>query len=108
MQCFRLVDDKISEELGWGWYALNKSAKQLNDLPFSFLRARHNNFQVGSKELLNGYHYGAGAKYIIGELHVTHPEIEPSTSKRWLYWRSRKKKIGDGSSQIFKGSIYTI
>ncbi|WP_217939756.1 ATP-binding protein [Duncaniella muris] len=106
MQCFRLVDDKISEELGWGWYALNKSAKQLNDLPFSFLRARHNNFQVGSKELLNGYHYGAGAKYIIGELHVTHPEIEPSTSRDGFIGGPVKRRLEMALRKFLRG-VYT-
>lgn len=106
MQCFRLVDEKTSEELGWGWYALNKSAKQLNDLPFSFLRARHNNFQVGSKELLNGYHYGAGAKYIIGELHVTHPEIEPSTSRDGFIGGPVKRRLETALRKFLKG-VYT-
>lgn len=93
MQCFCLVDEKTQEELAWGWYALNKTAEQLNDLPFSFLRARHHNFQIGAKELLNGYHKGAGEKYVIGELHVTHPEINPTATRDGFEGGPSKRKL---------------
>lgn len=82
IQCFTLIDDKTHEELGWGWFALNRTAEQLNDLPFSFIRARHHNFQIGDRSLLTDYHKNnTAANYVVGELHVTNPNIMPTGSR---------------------------
>lgn len=82
IQCFSLKDEKTQEELAWGWYALNRTAKQIHDLPFSFIRARHNNFQIGESDYLNKYHKTTtAASYCIGELHITHPQINPTGSR---------------------------
>lgn len=107
MQCFTLVDDKTQEELAWGWYALNKTAEQLNDLPFSFLRARHHNFQIGADELLNGYHYGVGAKYVIGELHVTHRDINPTATRDGFEGGPSKRKLETALRRFLKEVVYT-
>lgn len=82
IQCFTLIDDKTQEELAWGWFALNRTAEQLNDLPFSFMRARHHNFQIGDRSLLTDYHKNnTAANYVVGELHVTNPNITPTGSR---------------------------
>lgn len=82
IQCFTLNDDKTQEELAWGWFSLNRTAEQLNDLPFSFIRARHHNFQIGDSSFLTKYHKNTtAANYIIGELHITHPNITPTGSR---------------------------
>lgn len=82
MQLFVLKDEKTHEELAWGWYALNRKAEQMKDAPFSFIRARHHNFQIGRDDLLNSYHKTQTAPaYVVGEVHVTHPNIRPTATR---------------------------
>ena len=94
LQCFTLIDDKTQEELAWGWFALNRTAEQLNDLPFSYIRARHHNFQIGGKDLLNQYHKGATAPaYSVGELHITHPDINPTATRDGIEGGPERRKL---------------
>ncbi len=94
LQCFTLIDDKTQEELAWGWFALNRTAEQLNDLPFSYIRARHHNFQIGSKELLNQYHKGTTAPaYSVGELHITHPAINPTATRDGIEGGPERRRL---------------
>lgn len=94
LQCFTLIDDKTQEELAWGWFALNRTAEQLNDLPFSYIRARHHNFQIGGKELLNQYHKGTTAPaYSVGELHITHPAINPTATRDGIEGGPERRRL---------------
>jgi len=94
LQCFTLIDDKTQEELAWGWFALNRTAEQLNDLPFSYIRARHHNFQIGGKELLNQYHKGTTAPaYSVGELHITHPDINPTATRDGIEGGPERRRL---------------
>lgn len=94
LQCFTLIDDKTQEELAWGWFALNRTAEQLNDLPFSYIRARHHNFQIGGKELLNQYHKGTTAPaYSVGELHITHSAINPTATRDGIEGGPERRRL---------------
>lgn len=94
LQCFTLLDDKTQEELAWGWFALNRTAEQLNDLPFSYIRARHHNFQIGDADLLNKYHKSATAPaYSVGELHITHPGINPTATRDGIEGGPERRKL---------------
>lgn len=94
LQCFTLIDDKTQEELAWGWLAINRTAEQLNDLPFSYIRARHHNFQIGGKDLLNQYHKGATAPaYSVGELHITHPAINPTATRDGIEGGPERRRL---------------
>ncbi len=82
LTCFSLKDNKTLEEYAWGWYALNMEAKQMNDLPISFIRARHRNYQIGPNTLLSGlYPTPVSQSYFIGELHLVHPNLMPTASR---------------------------
>ena len=82
LRCFSLIDNKTQEEYAWGWYAMNKEAKQMNDLPISFIRARHCNYQIGPATLLSGlYPSPVSQAYFIGELNLVHEHIRPTASR---------------------------
>lgn len=82
IRCFSLKDNKTQEEFAWGWYAMNKEAKQMNDLPISFIRARHCNYQIGPSALLSGlYHAIIDQSYFIGEMHLIHERLKPTASR---------------------------
>ena len=82
LRCFSLIDNKTQEEYAWGWYAMNKEAKQMNDLPISFIRARHCNYQIGPATLLSVlYPSPVSQAYFIGELNLVHEHIRPTASR---------------------------
>ena len=82
IRCFSLKDNKTQEEFAWGWYAMNKEAKQMNDLPISFIRARHCNYQIGPSTLLSGlYQAVIDQSYFIGEMHLVHEQLKPTASR---------------------------
>lgn len=94
LQCFTLIDDKTQEELSWGWFALNSRVEQMNDIPFSFIRARHHNFQIGGNDLLNKYHKNpTAASYSIGELHITHPTINPTSTRDGIEGGTERNRL---------------
>lgn len=106
MQCFTLTDEKTGEELAWGWYCLNRTAEQLNDLPFSFIRVRHHNFQIGASELLNGYYKSTTAPaYSVGEVHITHPKIHPTATRDGIEGGPERRKL-EGALKKFFTKIY--
>ncbi len=103
MQLFVLHDEKTQEELAWGWYALNRRAEQLSGLPFAFIRARHNNFQVGREDLLNGYHKNpTAASYVVGELHITHPNIHPTGTRDGIEGGIYRQRLEMALTKQFK------
>lgn len=108
MQLFVLRDDKTQEELAWGWFALNRRAEQLNGLPFSYIRARHHNFQIGRDDLLNAYHKNSTApSYVIGELHITNPNIEPTGTRDGIEGGVYKEKLKLALQKLFS-RIYSL
>lgn len=61
---------------------MNKEAKQMNDLPISFIRARHCNYQIGPSTLLSGlYQAVIDQSYFIGEMHLVHEQLKPTASR---------------------------
>lgn len=108
MQLFVLRDDKSQEELGWGWYALNRRAEQFNGVPFSFIRARHHNFQIGREDLLNSYHKNTtAANYVVGELHITHPKIHPTGTRDGIEGGQDRQRLEMALRKLFK-NIYDL
>lgn len=102
MQCFTLIDDKTQEELAWGWFALTRTAEQLNDAPFSYIRGRHHNFQIGGSDLLNKYHKNATASaYSVGELHITHPNINPTATRDGIEGGPERRKLENALRKFF-------
>lgn len=108
MQLFVLHDEKTQEELAWGWYALNRRAEQFNGVPFSFIRARHHNFQIGREDLLNSCHKNStAASYVVGELHITHPNIEPTGTRDGIEGGPDKDRLEFALKKLFK-KIYDL
>lgn len=108
MQLFVLRDEKTQEELAWGWFALNRRAEQFNGLPFSYIRARHHNFQIGREDLLNSYHKNStAASYVVGELHITHPNIEPTGTRDGIEGGPDKARLELALRKFFK-KIYDL
>lgn len=108
MRLFVLKDEKTQEELAWGWFALNRRAEQLNGLPFSFIRARHHNFQIGREDILNSYHKtSTAAAYVVGEVHITHPNIKPTTTRDGIEGGPDRIRLELALRKFFK-SIYDL
>lgn len=103
MHPFVLKDDKTQEELAWGWFALNRRAEQFNGVPFSFIRARHHNFQIGREDLLNVYHKNStAAAYVVGELHITHPNIQPTGTRDGIEGGPDRERLELALRKLFK------
>lgn len=108
MQLFVLSDEKTQEELAWGWFALNRRAEQFNGLPFSFIRARHHNFQIGREDLLNSYHKtSTAAAYVVGEVHITHPNIQPTATRDGIEGGPDRIRLELALRKFFK-NIYDL
>lgn len=108
MQLFVLRDEKTQEELAWGWFALNRRAEQFNGLPFSFIRARHHNFQIGREDLLNSYHKtSTAAAYVVGEVHITNPNIQPTATRDGIEGGPDRIRLEMALRKFFKG-IYDL
>lgn len=108
MHPFVLKDDKTQEELAWGWFALNRRAEQFNGVPFSFIRARHHNFQIGREDLLNTYHKNStAAAYVVGELHITHPNIQPTGTRDGIEGGPDRERLELALRKLFK-KIYDL
>lgn len=108
MHPFVLRDDKTQEELAWGWFALNRRAEQFNGVPFSFIRARHHNFQIGREDLLNAYHKNStAAAYVVGELHITHPNIQPTGTRDGIEGGPDRERLELALRKLFK-KIYDL
>lgn len=108
LKCFTLIDPKTEEEFAWGWYAMNKTVKQMNDIPTSFIRARHCNYQIGPSTLLAGlYPYPIAPAYFIGELHLTHPDLQPTASRDGIKQNATKSIFELRIKRFFK-ELYTL
>lgn len=85
LQYFTL-DDAVYGRLGWGWFAITKLTKAIpiSD-PNRGIRLRKLNIQVGEANYLNQYFDEArGNNYFYGEIHATHPNLRPNTSRAGL------------------------
>lgn len=108
LRCFSLKDSKTQEEFAWGWYAMNEEAKQMNDIPVSFIRARHCNYQIGPATLLSGlYPNSVSQTYFIGEMHLVHPNIEPTASRDGIKQNDTKLIFESLVRKFFK-ELYTL
>lgn len=108
LRCFCLKDSKTQEEFAWGWYAMNEEAKQMNDIPVSFIRARHCNYQIGPATLLSGlYPNSVSQTYFIGEMHLIHPNIEPTASRDGIKQNDTKLIFESLVRKFFK-ELYTL
>ena len=71
--------------LAWGWYSLREDASQMNDLWFKGIQLRKLNMAIGSSEYLAEYFpRPVDATYFVGEIYITHPNIQPSGSRDGL------------------------
>lgn len=103
IRCFSLKDNKTQEEFAWGWYAMNKEAKQMNDLPISFIRARHCNYQIGPSTLLSGlYQAVIDQSYFIGEMHLVHEQLKPTASRDGINQNDTKLLFEKEVRKFFK------
>lgn len=77
------------ERLAWGWFAMSKTAKQMNEVPFMGIRLREHNIAIGvydhSYDFLSTYFKKQIAyTYFIGEIFITSPKIIPSSERSGL------------------------
>lgn len=85
LQFFKFEDSEFGI-LGWGWYAITPFTKAIpaSDVNKG-IRLRKRNIQIGSKDLLNQYFKEArGNNYFYGEIHATHPNLRPNSSRDGL------------------------
>lgn len=81
------------EILAWGWYSMSASGKQFTDVTsFRKIRLRQLNMTVGDDTTLDSlYDKEVDALYFIGEIHVVHKLIEPTTGREGLSDCKEKK-----------------
>lgn len=102
ISCFTVKDPQTNEELAWGWFAMNDEATQMNYLPEAQIRGRLYNFQVGSQDMFGILHKDVRSRsYFIGEIHITHPSILPTTSRDGIINSPQKKSSLSGNSVSF-------
>lgn len=85
LQFFKIEDPEFGL-LGWGWYAITPFSKQIpaSDVNRG-IRLRKRNIQIGTKKLLNEYFKEArGNDYFYGEIHATHHNLRPNSSRDGL------------------------
>ena len=103
---FKLENEGVL--LAWGWYSMTVSAKQyISTVPFRKIRLRQLNMAVGDATYLDSlYKKDADASYFIGEVHIVHREIEPTTGRDGLVDNKLKKlfeyKLREKFSEIEK------
>lgn len=108
MKCFTLIDNKTQEEYAWGWYAMNEEAKQMNDIPVSFIRARHCNYQIGPSTLLSAsYPSPVSQAYFIGEIHLVNTNLLPTASRDGIKQNDTKLRFEIILKKFFK-ELYTL
>lgn len=108
LHCFKIYDSKNDEELAWGWFALNTSSTQMNEVPFSKIRARIHNYQIGRADYLSYlFPSDVSASYFIGELHLTHPGLQPSSTRDGIKAQGSKPLFDLLAKKIFK-ELYDV
>ena len=80
----------------------------MNDLPTSFIRARHCNYQIGPNSLLaESYPSPVAPSYFIGELHLTHEQLKPTASRDGINQNATKTIFEIRLRKFFK-ELYTL
>lgn len=102
LRFFKLENDGIL--LAWGWYAMTVTAKQFtNNVPFRKIRLRQLNMAVGDLTYFdNLYKKDADALYFMGEIHVVHPRIEPTTGREGLVDNEYKMLFEHKVKELFE------
>lgn len=100
-QYFELKDE--TRNYGWGWVAITNFSTALKvDDANRCLRLRMHNIQVGNRELLSEcFRESRGNHYFVGELHITHPDVRPTTARDGL----ERGTVYDSFMAAFKDNI---
>lgn len=104
--------DHGDELLAWGWCAMSKTAKQMNNIAFRGIRLREHNMAIGdsrrSYDLLSYlFPKPVDYNYFVGEIFIVSPKIKPSTSRdglddnveRQILYRQIEKKFASLKKQ---------
>lgn len=85
---FRLNDPDKDTPLAWGWYALTRFTKQIEDTEKSALtrgiRLRVQNIQIGDGNYFGGKNFfkeARGNEFFNGEVHIIDESIHPTTDR---------------------------
>lgn len=79
---FFKIEDSTFGLLAWGWYAFNEKIEQMNSLPYRGIRLRKHNMAIGGYDYLDTlFPRKVDASYFIGEIHIVHPEIQPTGTR---------------------------
>ena len=79
---FFTIEDSEYGQLAWGWYAFNEKIEQMNYLPYRGIRLRKHNMAIGDYDYLTKYFpRPVDAPYFIGEIHITHDDINPTATR---------------------------
>lgn len=82
---FMKFEDPDYGILGWGWYALNDKIIQMNNLEFRGIRLRKMNTLVGDEKSMGEYMKASvSVNYFVGEIFLTHENIQPTGSRDGL------------------------
>lgn len=94
LQFFKIEDEEFGF-LGWGWYAITPFSKQIPSSDVNRgIRLRKRNIQIGTKKLLDEYFKEArGNHYFYGEIHATHPNLRPNSSRDGLTYTPEAIKL---------------
>lgn len=108
ISCFTVKEPQTNEELAWGWFAMNDEVTQMNYLPEAQIRGRLYNFQIGTQDMFGLLHKDVRSRsYFIGEIHITHPSILPTTSRDGIINSPQKELLYLGIQSLFK-RLYDI
>lgn len=99
---FKLKNE--DDVLAWGWYSMSASAKQfISEVPFRKIRLRKLNMTIGDDTTLDSlYQNEADPTYFVGEIHVLHEDIEPTTGREGLSDSQTKKLFERRLKEQFK------
>lgn len=102
LEFFKIEDPKLGL-LGWGWYAITPFSKNIPSSDVNRgIRLRKRNIQIGANDLLNQYFQEArGNNYFYGEIHATHPNLRPNSSRDGLTHTAEAIKLYDYIREYF-------
>lgn len=87
---FKLKNE--DDVLAWGWYSMSATAKQIISVPFRKIRLRKLNMTIGDDTTLDSFYQNeTDPTYFVGEIHILHKDIEPTTGREGLSDSSAKK-----------------
>lgn len=87
---FKLKNE--DDVLAWGWYSMSATAKQIISVPFRKIRLRKLNMTIGDDTTLDSFYQNeTDPTYFVGEIHILHKDIEPTTGREGLSDSSTKK-----------------